>query len=78
MTKLQTKAFFYQLASFIVLFIPLRIILGNFSSLPNYWPQIVSLIIATIIAPKFQAVKTKDGEKLFVKIIFKKDIKELK
>jgi hypothetical protein len=37
----------------------------------------VSFVIATIFAPKFQAVKTKDGEKLFMKIIFIKDMKEL-
>jgi hypothetical protein len=77
MTKLQTKAFFYQLGSFIAFFIPLRLLLAHFTPLTGYWAPIVSLVIATIFAPKFQAIKTKDGEKLFMKIVFIKEVKEI-
>jgi hypothetical protein len=77
MTKNQTKAFFYQLASFAILFIPLRLFLGTFTPITGYWIPIVALIIATVFAPKFQAVKTKDGEKLFMKIVFVKGVKEI-
>lgn len=77
MTKIQTKAFLYQLAAFALFFIPLRLVLGHFTPLTGYWIPMVSFVIATIFAPKFQAVKTKDGEKLFMKIIFIKDMKEL-
>jgi hypothetical protein len=77
MTKNQTKAFFYQFASFAILFIPLRILLGIFTTLGGYWIPLLSLLIATIFDPKFQAVKTKDGEKLFMKIVFVKDVKEI-
>jgi len=77
MTKNQTKAFFYQLASFAILFIPLRLLLGAFTPITGYWIPVVALIIATVFAPKFQAVKTKDGEKLFIKIVFVKGVKEM-
>jgi hypothetical protein len=36
-----------------------------------------AFIVSTLISPKFQAVKTKDGEKLFMKWIFIKGIKEI-
>jgi hypothetical protein len=77
MTKKQTKAFLYQLMAFAVFFIPLRLLLGSFTPITGYWIPIVALIIATVFAPKFQAVKTKDGEKLFMKIVFVKGVKEI-
>ncbi len=77
MTKIQTKAFLLQLAAFALFFIPLRLVLGHFTPLTGYWIPMVSFVVATIFAPKFQAVKTKDGEKLFMKIIFIKEMKEL-
>jgi hypothetical protein len=33
--------------------------------------------VGTILSPKFQAVKTRDGEKLFMSWLFVKGIKEL-
>jgi hypothetical protein len=36
-----------------------------------------AFVVGTILSPKFQAVKTKDGEKLFMSWIFVKGIKEL-
>ena len=77
MTKIQTKAFLFQLAAFALFFIPLRLVLGHLTPLTGYWIPMVSFVVATIFAPKFQAVKTKDGEKLFMKIIFIKEMKEL-
>ena len=78
MTKIQTKAFLYQLTAFAVLFIPLRLLLGHFTPFTGYWIPMAAFVIATVFAPKFQAVKTKDGEKLFMKIVFVKEIKEIK
>jgi hypothetical protein len=77
MTKIQTKAFLYQLAAFALLFIPLRLLLGQITPLTGYWIPMVSFVIATVFAPKFQAVKTKDGEKLFMKLVFVKGLKEI-
>jgi hypothetical protein len=37
----------------------------------------IAFVIGTILAPKFQAVNTKDGEKLFMKWLFVKGVKEV-
>ncbi len=77
MTKLQIRAFLYQLGCFAILFISVRYIVAHYTNLTSFWIPLTAFIIGTIIAPKFQAVKTKDGEKLFMKWIFMKGIKEL-
>jgi hypothetical protein len=78
MTKLQVKAFVFQLLCFAVLFILFRILLDKYSNLTGFWVPITSFVVSTILAPKFQAVKTNDGEKLFMKWLFLKGIKEIK
>lgn len=78
MTKLQVKAFVFQLFCFAVLFILFRILLDKYSNLTGFWVPITSFVVSTILSPKFQAVKTNDGEKLFMKWLFLKGIKEIK
>ena len=78
MTKLQVKAFVFQLLCFAVLFILCRILLDKYSNLTGFWVPITSFVVSTILSPKFQAVKTNDGEKLFMKWLFLKGIKEIK
>jgi hypothetical protein len=78
MTKLQVKAFVFQLLCFAVLFILFRILLDKYSNLTGFWVPITSFVVSTILAPKFQAVKTNYGEKLFMKWLFIKGIKEIK
>lgn len=78
MTKLQIKAFVYQLLCFAVLFILSRILIDKYSNLTGYWIPITAFVVSTLLAPKFQAVKTNDGEKLFMKWLFIKGIKEIK
>lgn len=77
MTKLQIRAFIYQLGCFAILFISARYVVANFTDLTGFWIPLTAFIIGTIIAPKFQAAKTKDGEKLFMKWVFMKGIKEI-
>ena len=77
MTKLQIRAFLYQLGCCAILFISVRYIVAHYTNLTSFWIPLTAFIIGTIIAPKFQAVKTKDGEKLFMKWIFMKGIKEI-
>ena len=78
MTKLQVKAFVFQLLCFAVLFILSRILFEKHSNLTGFWVPITAFVVSTILAPKFQAVKTNDGEKLFMKCLFIKGIKEIK
>lgn len=76
--SLKTKAFIYQLLSFAVLFIGFRYLIGVYTNLTGIWVPLTAFIIGTILSPKFQAVKTNDGEKLFMSWIFIKGIKQIK
>ena len=77
MTKLQLRAFLYQLGSFAVLFILVRYALDQYSSLSGFWVPFTAFVVGTLLSPTFQAVKTKDGERLFVSWIFVKGVKEI-
>jgi hypothetical protein len=77
MTKLQVRGFLYQLGCFAILFISARYLVARFTGLSGLWIPMTAFIVSTLISPKFQAVKTKDGEKLFMKWIFIKGIKEI-
>ena len=78
MTKLQTKAFFYQLICFATLFIAFRYLIGVYTHLEGFWIPVTAFVAGTIVAPKFQAVKTNEGEKIFMKWLFLKGIKEVR
>lgn len=78
MTKLQVKAFVFQLLSFVVLFILGRYLIESYTNLTGLWIPFTAFAVGTLLAPKFQAVKTNDGEKLFMKWMFIKEIKEIK
>jgi len=77
MTKLQVRAFLYQLGCFAILFILFRFLIGNYTHLDRLWVSLTAFVVGTILSPKFQAAKTKDGEKLFMSWLFIKGIKEI-
>lgn len=77
MTKLQVRAFLYQLGCFAILFVLGRYLVATYTDLTGIWIPMTAFIVATLISPKFHAVKTKDGEKLFMKWIFIKGIREI-
>jgi len=77
MTKLQVRAFLYQLGCFAILFISFRFLIANFTNLTGFWAPTTAFIVGTLLSPKFQATKTKDGEKLFMSWLFIKGIKEI-
>ena len=72
------KAFLYNLVCFSILFIAFRYLIQEYTQLRGYWIPITAFVVGTLIAPKFQAVMTRDGEKLFMKWIFIKGVKEVK
>jgi Na+-driven multidrug efflux pump len=76
--NLKVKAFILQLLSFATLFIIVRYVLAQYTNLEGMWISITAFVLGTILAPQFQAVKSKDGEKMFMKWIFMKDVKEIK
>jgi hypothetical protein len=73
----KTKSFIYNMLSFAAFFLPLQVAVSYFTNLKGMWILFVAFFIATILAPKFQAIRTKDGEKLFMKVIFVKGVKEI-
>jgi hypothetical protein len=77
MTKLQLRAFLYQLGYFGILFVLFRFLIGSYTNLEGIWISFTAFIVGTILAPKFQAAKTKDGEKLFMSWLFIKGVKEI-
>jgi hypothetical protein len=77
MTKLQLRAFLYQLGGFAILFISFRYLIHNYTNLTGLFIPFTAFVVGTILSPKFQAVKTRDGEKLFMSWLFIKGIKEL-
>ena len=77
MTRLQVRAFLYQLGCFAILFILARFLVEKYTDLTGFWIPITAFVVGTLLSPKFQAAKTKDGEKLFMKWIFMKGIREI-
>ncbi len=77
MTKLQVRAFLYQLGCFAILFISFQFLIDKYTQLSGLWIPMTAFVVGTIMAPKFQAVKTKDGEKLFMKWMFVKGVKDI-
>ena len=66
---LKTKALIYQFLSFAVLFIIFRFLIATYTNLTGLWIPLTAFIVGTILSPQFQAVKTNDGEKLFMRWI---------
>jgi hypothetical protein len=72
----RTKSFVYNLLSFAAFFLPLQVAVSYFTTLQGIWIPMIAFVIGTILA-KFQAVNTRDGEKLFMKWLFIKGVKEV-
>ena len=72
-----TKSLLYNLLSFAAFFLPLQVAVSYFTSLKGIWVLVVAFVIGTILAPKFQAIRNREGEKLFMKWIFIKGFKEI-
>ncbi|MES2748017.1 MAG: hypothetical protein V4648_06545 [Bacteroidota bacterium] len=74
----KVKAFIYNLIGFAILFIGLRYFVLDYTNLTGIWKPITAFVVASLLAPKFQVVNTKDGEKMFMGAMFIKGVKEIK
>jgi hypothetical protein len=72
----KTKALLWNFLGFAPIFILVYFLLLRYSGLTGFWLPITSFIVGTITAPKFQAVTTRDGEKIFMKWLFMRGIKQ--
>ncbi|GEP52191.1 hypothetical protein FNO01nite_28630 [Flavobacterium noncentrifugens] len=76
--SLRTKAFLFQLMCFAALFILFRFLIGKYTNLTGLWVPFTAFVVGTLISPKFQVIRTKDGDKMFMKWLFLKGIREIK
>ena len=73
----KVKSFLYNFLGFSVFYIPAYLLVMNYSHLQGLWIAGTAFMVSLILAPKFQAVKTHDGEKIFMKWLFIKGVKEI-
>lgn len=76
--NLQTKAILYNFLGFAPIYFSCYYVLLNITTITGFWLPLISALVAIVFAPKFQAVQTQNGKKLFVKWLFKKGVKEIK
>ena len=74
----KVKSFIYNFLGFSVFYIPAYLLVMNYSHLQGLWIAGTAFMVSLILAPKFQAVKTHDGEKIFMKWLFISGVKEVK
>jgi hypothetical protein len=76
--SLQTKSLLYQFLSFAALFIITRLMITYFTGLTGYWIPITAFMVSTILCPVFKIIRTGQGEKLYMKWIFVKGVREIR
>lgn len=74
----KTKAFFYNLFGFSAFYLPTYFVIINFTNLKGFWIAGTAFMVSLLLSPKFQFIKANEGEKIFMKWIFTKGIKEIK
>lgn len=75
--KPKTKALVFNLIAFSLLFLVFRLTIGAIIKGDTFWLALISAVIASILSPKFLVVEDKGKEKILMKTIFSKDVKEL-
>ncbi|AWI26581.1 hypothetical protein [Flavobacterium pallidum] len=75
--KPTTKALLYNFACFAALYLVMYFLAAGFTNLNGWLKPVTAAVAASLLAPKFQAVKTGAGEKVFMKWIFLKGVKQL-
>ena len=73
----KVKAFLYNLICFAVLFILFRFLVGKYTNLTGLFIPITAFVVGTLTAPKFQAVQTANGEKIFMRWLLLKGVREV-
>lgn len=74
----KTKAFLYNFLGFAAHFTLAYFLIVRFTGLDGLWIPITSAVAASLLTPKFQALTIYGEEKLLMKWLFIKGVKELK
>ncbi len=75
--KPKYKAFLFNFIGFALLFVIIRSIMWFLLSSDSIYLAIVAAVLASVLSPKFAVTRTKEGEKLFMKWVFIKGVKEV-
>ena len=73
----KVKSFLYNLICFAILFILFCFLIEKYTNLTGLMIPITAFVVGTLTAPKFQAVQTPDGEKIFMRWLFLKGVREV-
>lgn len=76
--KPEHKALLYNFLAFGVFYAPAYLLIQHFSWFSGIWVAAAAAMAATILAPKFQSVKTSQGTKVFMSWIILKGVREIK
>jgi hypothetical protein len=74
----KSKALIYNFLGFALFFTIVYFLVVQFTDLSGLWIPLTSGVAASILTPKFQVVKYMGEEKLFMKWMFIKGVKEIK
>jgi len=72
------KALVYNFFGFAPIYFLGYFLIGQFTSLTGFTVPAIAAFASIILAPKFQVVKTQNGDKLFMKWLFLKGVREIK
>ena len=75
--SLKFKSLLYNFIGFMFFFLLIRMIMSYFFEINNLINLLLVGLITIILAPKFAVVKEQDGEKIKMKWIFLKGVKDV-
>ncbi|AXG74504.1 hypothetical protein DVK85_09760 [Flavobacterium arcticum] len=74
----KVKSILYNLAGYAPFFIIVYLLTAQYTELTGIMVPVTAAVVATILAPKFQVVKFQGEDKIFMKWLFTKGVKEVK
>jgi hypothetical protein len=75
---LRIYAIVYNFIGFAPLYFITYYLVKTYAGMEGFWIPLSAAFVSIILAPKFQTVQTSSGEKMFMKWILKKGVKEVK
>ncbi len=68
----KTKALIYNFVCFVTLFIIFKILFTLYSGFTGWKISLATFLFSFLLSPKFEAFRTNEGEKIFMKWLFLK------
>ena len=74
----KTKSFIYNFLGFAIIYIPAYLLIMIYTGLTGIWIPLTAFMVTLILSPKFQVVNFHGQEKILMKWLFIKGVKEVK